>query len=57
MGSIEEVENEIWACNYALEHMIKLNPSHPDYTEYTKAQKIILNKIKKLQENLKKIKN
>lgn len=53
MSTKEEIENEVWACNYVLGHMIKLNPSHPDYVEYTRAQKIILNRIKKLEETLK----
>jgi len=57
MESRNEIENEIWAINYVLTKMKKLIPSHPDYPEDVRARKILLDRIKKLQEKLKKYGN
>jgi hypothetical protein len=54
MKSRNEIENKIWAINYALTKMKKIKPSHPDYPEDVRARKILLDRIKKLQEKLEK---
>ena len=54
MESRNEIENEIWAINYILTKMKKLKPLHPDYPEEVRARKILLDRIKKLQEKLEK---
>lgn len=55
MESRKKIENEICVIDHELTKMKKLKPSHPDYPEEVRARKILLDRIKKLQEKLEKI--
>jgi hypothetical protein len=51
--TIEELENEKWAINHVLNKIPTLPPLHPEYNENMRCRRILNNRLKEIEEELK----